>query len=86
MSVEAWVVYLAVGAAAGWFAARVAPGRSLMFGDVLTGIIGGPLAGLTFKMLRLHPPCRGVVGIAAVGLIGAGFLLLVSRAVRGKRI
>jgi|tagenome__1003787_1003787.scaffolds.fasta_scaffold20104452_2 uncharacterized membrane protein YeaQ/YmgE (transglycosylase-associated protein family) len=86
MSVEAWVVYLTVGAAAGWLAASVAPGRSRMFGDVLTGITGGPLAGLTFKVLRLQAPWRGLLGTASVGLIGAGFLLLVSRAVRGKRI
>ncbi len=85
MSAEGWFVYLAVGALAGWFAARVAPGRSSMFADVLTGLAGGPLAGMTFRALRLQGPCRGVLGTAGVGLIGAGFLLLVSRAVRGER-
>jgi uncharacterized membrane protein YeaQ/YmgE (transglycosylase-associated protein family) len=86
MSFEVVMVGLAVGLGAGWLASAFAAGRTGAVGDILVGMAGAVLAGYVFRVLRLHLPFRGIGGTLGIALLGAVFLLLVLRAVRGARI
>jgi uncharacterized membrane protein YeaQ/YmgE (transglycosylase-associated protein family) len=86
MSFEVVLVGLAVGLAAGWLASAFAAGRTGAMGDIVVAMAGAVLAGYVFRLLGIHLPFRGIAGTLGVAFVGAVFLLLVLRAVRGARI
>ena len=83
---ELLLIWSAIGLAAGWLASGFVPGRSGIAGDIGTGVAGAVLGGVVFRVLRLHLPFRGIGSTVAIAFLGAVFLLLVLRAVRGGQM
>jgi uncharacterized membrane protein YeaQ/YmgE (transglycosylase-associated protein family) len=82
------IVWIVVGAIAGWLASLVVHGTGLgLLGDIIVGIIGGFLGGLILSLLL--PGSYGVsgfnLGSIVVAFIGAVILLLIVKAFSGRR-
>jgi uncharacterized membrane protein YeaQ/YmgE (transglycosylase-associated protein family) len=81
-TVQAFIIWLLIGAIAGWLAGQVMSGGGFgLVGDIIVGIIGAFIAGWLFPFLGLRLG-GGVVGeIIAIGAIILLFVLrLVKRA------
>lgn len=62
MNVQSLIIFLVIGAVAGWLAGLIMKGRGFgLLGNIIVGIIGAILGGFLF----------GVLGIVAGGLIGS---------------
>src|SRR5579883_105936 len=84
MSILAWIV---VGIIAGWLARMVVPGEGPggIVGDLIIGVVGAFIGGLIFRFLG-HGGVTGLnIGSIIVAFIGGVILLLIIRAVTGKR-
>lgn len=82
MPVETIVVWLIVGAVAGYLAGLVVKGGGFgLLGDIVVGIIGAFVGGWLLPRLGIHLGL-GIVSIIANATIGAVVLLLVLRLVR----
>jgi uncharacterized membrane protein YeaQ/YmgE (transglycosylase-associated protein family) len=80
--VETIVVWLIVGAVAGYLAGLVVKGGGFgLLGDIVVGIIGAFVGGWLLPRLGIHLGL-GIVSIIANATIGAVVLLLVLRLVR----
>ena len=76
------IVWLIVGAIAGWLAGMVVKGGGFgLIGDIIVGIIGGLIAGYLLPVVGL-PIGTGLVGEIIDAFIGAVILLLIVRLVR----
>jgi uncharacterized membrane protein YeaQ/YmgE (transglycosylase-associated protein family) len=80
------VFWIIVGIVAGLLAKMVVPGEGPggILGDLVIGIVGAFLGGWLFKTFLGHS-YSGWVGSTGVAFAGAIVLLLVIRAVSGKR-
>jgi uncharacterized membrane protein YeaQ/YmgE (transglycosylase-associated protein family) len=80
------VVWIIVGAIAGWLASAVMGtrrGQSLLE-DVIVGVIGGILGGFVLDVLDIGGDVSGLnIGSIVVAFIGAVLLLFILRALRG---
>ena len=71
MDITSLIIFLAIGALAGWLAGNIMKGRGFgLIGNILVGIIGAVLGGLVFNFL----------GLTAVGLIGSIIMATVKKA------
>jgi uncharacterized membrane protein YeaQ/YmgE (transglycosylase-associated protein family) len=79
-----WIV---VGIVAGLLAKSVVPGEGPggILGDLVVGVIGAFLGGWMFQTFLGHS-YHGWIGSTAVAFIGAVVLLLVLRAIAGRRM
>ena len=80
----AWIVIgLIAGAVAGWFV----PGRERAgcFGTTLVGIVGGFLGGWIWTELLNQDRAGGFLGALLIAILGSAIVLLVIRAVSGRR-
>ena len=77
------IIYLIVGAVAGWLAGVVVKGGGFgLIGDIIVGIVGGLLAGwLSAHVLNITVG-SGVIGQIITSAIGAIILLLIIRLVK----
>ncbi len=83
MGLLAWIV---VGAIAGWLASLVVKSSMGLLGDIVVGIVGGFIGGFLFHLVG-EPGITGFsVWSVFVAFIGAVILLLVLRAVNGRRV
>lgn len=85
MSIIAWII---VGIIAGWLAKMVVPGEGPggLLGDLLIGVIGALIGGWIFNALG-HAGVTGInIGSILVAFIGGVVLLLIIRAVTGRRV
>jgi uncharacterized membrane protein YeaQ/YmgE (transglycosylase-associated protein family) len=74
-----WII---VGLIAGWAAGKIMKGSgygTLM--DIVLGIVGGVVGGLLLGILGIH--ADGLVGSIIVAIIGAVFLIWLSRRLKG---
>jgi uncharacterized membrane protein YeaQ/YmgE (transglycosylase-associated protein family) len=63
VDVQSLIIFLAIGAVAGWLAGLIMKGRGFgLLGNIIVGIIGAVVGGFLF----------GLLGLAAGGLIGSG--------------
>ena len=70
MDIVTLVVWLAIGAIAGWLAGQIMKGRSFgLVGDIIVGIVGAVVAGFVLPMLGIQ--------------IGGGMLAAIIKAVIG---
>lgn len=82
MEPQSIIVWLIIGAIAGWLAGKVVKGGGFgLLGDIVVGIIGAVIAGWLLPFLGIH---LGVGIIAAIidAFIGAVILLVVLRLIK----
>ncbi len=76
------IVWLIVGAIAGWLAGLVVQGGGFgLIGDIIVGIVGAFIAGYLFPTLGIHLG-TGIVAAVIDAAIGAIILLLIIKLVR----
>jgi len=76
------IIWLIVGAIAGWLAGMVVKGGGFgLIGDIIVGIIGGLIAGWLLPQIGL-PIAAGLVGAIIDSFIGAVILLVIIRLVK----
>ena len=81
-SSETIVIWLIIGAVAGWLAGQVMKGSGFgLVGDIVVGILGAVVAGFVFPRLGLNLG-GDIVGAIISATIGACVLLFVVRLVR----
>ena len=81
MTVESLIIFLLIGAVAGWLAGQVVKGGGFgLVGDIIVGIVGAFVAGLLLPRLGLG--LTGIVGSIIYAAIGAIILLVVIRLVK----
>ena len=82
MSNETLLIWLIVGAVAGWLAGTIVRGGGFgLVGDIIVGIIGAFVGG--WLLTQLHVTIgTGIVSVIAMATIGAVALLALLRAVR----
>ena len=82
MGIESLLVFLLVGAAAGWLAGQIVKGYGFgLIGNIVIGIVGAFLAGFLLPNLGLGIPA-GIVGSIIYATIGAVVLLLLIRVIK----
>jgi uncharacterized membrane protein YeaQ/YmgE (transglycosylase-associated protein family) len=82
MAPESIIVWLIVGAIAGWLAGQVVRGGGFgLIGDIIVGIVGAFIAGWLFPRLGIVIG-TGIISAIIDAFIGAVILLLVIRLIR----
>ena len=82
MPVETLLIWLLVGAVAGWLAGAIVKGGGFgLFGDIVVGIVGAFVGGWMLPRLGVQLGV-GLVSIIASATIGAVVLLLILRLIR----
>jgi uncharacterized membrane protein YeaQ/YmgE (transglycosylase-associated protein family) len=82
MSTEGLLVFLIIGAIAGWLAGMVVKGGGFgLIGDIVVGVIGAFIAGWLFPRIGFHLG-TGIAASIVSAMIGAIVLLLVVRLIR----
>ena len=82
MGVESIIIWLIVGAVAGWLAGTVVRGGGFgLIGDIIVGIIGAVIAGWLLPRLGIFIG-GGFIAAIIDAFIGAVILLLIVRLVR----
>jgi uncharacterized membrane protein YeaQ/YmgE (transglycosylase-associated protein family) len=82
MDPQALVIWLLIGAAAGWLAGQVMKGGGFgLVGDIIVGIVGAFIAGELFPRLGFDLG-GGILGAIIAAAIGACLLLFVLRLIR----
>ncbi len=82
MQGEGLLVFLIIGAIAGWLAGQVVKGGGFgLLGDIIVGIVGAFIAGWLFPRLGIVLGA-GIIGEIISAAIGAIILLLIIRLVR----
>ena len=85
MTLETFLLWIAIGAIAGWLASLVAGGGFGLVGDIVIGVVGAFVGGLLFRSLGWHAPFAGIAGTITVAFVGAVLLLALLRVVRSGR-
>ena len=79
---EGIIVWLVVGAVAGWLAGVLVKGGGFgLIGDIVVGIVGGLIAGWLFPTLGIHLG-SGIVEQIIESAIGAIILLVIIRLIK----
>jgi len=82
MTVESLIIFLLIGAIAGWLAGLLVKGFGFgLVGNIVVGIVGAFIAGLLFPALNVSLG-SGIVAAIIHATIGAVILLLVVRVVK----
>jgi len=82
MGVEGIIIWLIVGAIAGWLAGMVVKGGGFgLIGDIIVGIIGAVIAGWLLPRLGIYIG-GGIVAAIIDAFIGAVILLIILRLVK----
>ncbi len=85
MGVESLLIFLLIGALAGWLAGIVVRGGGFgLIGDIVVGVIGSFIGGWLFGLLHIARG-SGFLGSVIGAFVGAVVLLLVLRLVRRGR-
>ena len=82
MTIESLIIWLIVGAIAGWLAGQVVRGGGFgLVGDIIVGIIGAVIAGWLLPRLGIVIG-SGIIAAIIDAFIGAVILLVVLRLVK----
>ncbi len=82
MEIESLVIFLLIGAVAGWLAGVIMKGFGFgLIGNIIVGIVGAFIAGLILPRLGINVG-GGIVGSIIHATIGAVLLLFVIRLVK----
>jgi uncharacterized membrane protein YeaQ/YmgE (transglycosylase-associated protein family) len=85
MTVETFLLWVAVGAIAGFLASLVVGTGFGLLGDIIIGIVGAFLGGWIFRALGWHAPFAGIAGTIVIAFLGAVLLMLMLRVLRRRR-
>ena len=78
MDITGLLIFLAIGAVAGWLAGTIMKGGGFgLLGNILIGIVGGVVGGFLFGLLGVF--AGGVIGSIATATVGAVVLLFLVR-------
>jgi uncharacterized membrane protein YeaQ/YmgE (transglycosylase-associated protein family) len=84
MALETLLIWLVVGAVAGWLAGLIVRGFGFgLIGNIVVGIVGAFIAGWLLPRLGVHIGA-GIVGAIIHAMIGAIVLLLIIGLVRRR--
>ncbi len=83
MDLLTWII---VGLIAGVLASLVVGGGYGIIADIVIGIVGAFIGAWLFRALGVSSPFGGLAGVIFVAFVGAAVLLLILRAVRGRRV
>ena len=86
MTLETFLLWVAVGAIAGFLASLVVGTGFGLFGDIIIGIVGAFIGWWIFRSLGWHAPFSGIAGTVVVAFVGAVLLMLVFRLLRRRRV
>ena len=76
MDIMSLIIFLAVGALAGWLAGIIMQGRGFgVIGNIIVGIVGAVLGGFVFGLLGITT--GGLLGAIVMATIGAIALLAI---------
>lgn len=76
MNITSLLIFLAVGALAGWLAGNIMKGRGFgLIGNIIVGIVGAVLGGFVFGLLGIIT--GGLLGSIVMATIGAVLLLYI---------
>ncbi|MBN9281227.1 MAG: GlsB/YeaQ/YmgE family stress response membrane protein [Hyphomicrobium denitrificans] len=82
MDLQSLIIWLLIGAIAGWLAGQIMKGGGFgLVGDIIVGIVGAFIAGILFPRLGFafgNP----IVGSIIAAVVGACLLLFILRLVR----
>jgi uncharacterized membrane protein YeaQ/YmgE (transglycosylase-associated protein family) len=82
MDVQALIIWLIVGAIAGWLAGMMVKGGGFgLIGDIIVGIIGAVIAGWLLPMIGIVIG-GGFIGAIINAFIGAVILLIIIRLIK----
>jgi uncharacterized membrane protein YeaQ/YmgE (transglycosylase-associated protein family) len=82
MTLETFLLWVVIGAIAGFLASAIVGGGYGLIGDIIIGVVGAFIGGWLFRALGWHAPFTGMAGTVFVAFIGALVLLLVLRVLR----
>ncbi len=78
MDITSLLIFLAIGAVAGWLAGVLMKGGGYgLLMDIVLGIVGAVVGGLVFGLLGLQ--ASGLIGSIITATVGAVVVLLVAR-------
>lgn len=82
MTLESLLIFLLIGAVAGWLAGVLVKGYGFgIVGNIIVGIVGAFVAGLIFPALNISLG-GGILGSIVHATLGAVILLLIIRVVK----
>jgi uncharacterized membrane protein YeaQ/YmgE (transglycosylase-associated protein family) len=82
MSVESLIIWLVIGAVAGWIAGAIVKGGGFgLIGDIIVGIVGAFIGGWLAGVLGIHIG-GGIIATIITATGGAVVLLLLVRLIR----
>jgi uncharacterized membrane protein YeaQ/YmgE (transglycosylase-associated protein family) len=82
MGIEGLIIFLVVGAIAGWLAGVIVKGGGFgLLGDIVVGIVGAVIAGYLFPAMGIGLG-GGMIGWIISATIGAVILLVILRIVK----
>jgi uncharacterized membrane protein YeaQ/YmgE (transglycosylase-associated protein family) len=78
LDVQSLIIFLAVGAVAGWLAGLLMRGGGFgLLGNTVVGIVGAVVGGWLFRVLGISA-AGGLVGALITAVVGAALLLFVA--------
>ena len=81
MTITSIILFLVVGAIAGWLAGRIMKSGGFgLVGNIIVGIIGAVIGGYIFNFLRIS--AGGFIGSLITALIGAILLLFIIKLIK----
>lgn len=81
MDITSLLIFLAIGAVAGWLAGALMSGGGFgLLGDIVVGIIGALIGGVLFGALGIS--AGGLVGAIVTATVGAMVLIFILRLVK----
>lgn len=82
MNITGLLIFLAIGAVAGWLAGKIMRGGGFgLLGDIVVGIVGSVVGGYLFGLLGISAG-GGLVGSIVTATVGAMALLYVIRLIK----
>ena len=85
MDITSLLIFLAIGAVAGWLAGFLMRGGGFgLLGNILVGIVGAVIGGFAFGLLGIS--ASGLIGSIITATAGAVLLLLIYRGVEESRL
>jgi len=83
MDLTELIIFLAIGAVAGWLAGNLMKGGGFgLLGNIVVGIVGAVLGGFVFGLLGIS--ATGLIGSIVTATAGAALLLFIVDVVKKK--